>query len=405
MANVLLLVHRIPYPPTKGDKVRSFHLLRHLQRRHRVFLGTFVDHPGDERFVPALRALCPDVHVSRLDRGRARVRSLRGLLRHEPLTLGYYADTAMADWVQSVVREHQLDATVVFCTSMAQYAPPALPMLIDFVDLDSAKWAQFAAVRRQPLSWLYRREGRLLLDYERHLARVAAGVFFTTTAEVALFESAAPEARGQAQVLRNGVDAEYFAPTGDRVSPFPSNELPVVFTGSMDYWPNVDAVTWFAREMLPTLRQRWPRLRFYIVGRDPASAVHALAGDAVVVTGSVDDVRPYLEHAVLAVAPMRFSRGVQNKILEAMAMKRVVVATDSCAKAVGAGVNDGLLGASDAEAFVAAVSEHLQRPLDRAFAAGQAARDFVQKHYRWDATFGPLDACLSESRAEGTAPC
>lgn len=405
MANVLLLVHRIPYPPTKGDKVRSFHLLRHLQRRHRVFLGTFVDHPGDERFVPELRALCPDLFVGRLDRGRARFRSLRGLLRHEPLTLGYYADAAMTDWVQSVVREHRLDATVVFCTSMAQYAPPALPTLIDFVDLDSAKWTQFAAVRRQPLSWLYRREGRLLLDYECQLARAAAGVFFTTPAEVALFESAAPEARGRAQVLRNGVDAGFFSRAVDRPNPFPDGELPVVFTGSMDYWPNIDAVNWFAREMLPALRQRWPRLRFYIVGRNPARYVQKLAGDAVVVTGGVEDVRPYLQHAALVVAPMRFSRGVQNKILEAMAMEQVVVATDNCANAVGAAAENGLMGASGAADFTAAVSSRLQQPADASRLAGRAARDFVHMHYHWDKSFEPLDACLAAAHVEGAISC
>lgn len=404
MANVLLLAHRIPYPPTKGDKVRSFHLLRHLQRHHRVFLATFVDHPGDERFIPALRGICPDLFVGKLDRSRARIRSLRGLARREPLTLGYYADPALAEWVQSVVRDYPLDATVVFCTSMAQYAPASVPTLIDFVDLDSAKWTQFAAVRRLPLSWLYRREGRLLLDYERQLARTAAGMFFVTPAEIALFEAAAPETRGRAQVLRNGVDADYFVASGDRPSPFQDGELPVVFTGSMDYWPNVDAVNWFAREMLPALRRRWPRLRFYIVGRDPARSVLNLAGDAVVVTGGVEDVRPYLQHAALVVAPMRFSRGVQNKILEAMAMEKFVVATSNCANAVGASTEDGLLGASDAAGFMAAVADYLQQPLETARTAGRAARSFVQTHYHWDSSFKPLDACLAAAQV-GALSC
>jgi hypothetical protein len=170
VANLLYLVHRVPYPPNKGDKVRSYHLLRHLQRDHRVFLGTFIDDPDDERHLAALRAMCPDLAVVPLRPRTAKLRSLGALLRHEALTLAYYRDAGLQRWVRDTVTSHAIDASVVFSSAMAQYAPTDLPMLIDFVDLDSAKWSQYAATRSWPLSWLYRREGTRLLDYEREVA-------------------------------------------------------------------------------------------------------------------------------------------------------------------------------------------------------------------------------------------
>ncbi|MBN8506542.1 MAG: TIGR03087 family PEP-CTERM/XrtA system glycosyltransferase, partial [Burkholderiales bacterium] len=280
-SQLLLLVHRMPYPPNKGDKLRSYHLLRHLQRRHRVFLGCFVDDPGDERWIPELRAICPDLFVRPLSKRQAAWRSLRGLLRGESLTQSAYEDAPMHEWVQQTCATHRIDACVVFCSSMAAYAPPQLPWLIDFVDLDSAKWTQFGQVRLPPLAWVYRLEGRRLLQLERQLAAQAQASFFATEQELRAFETLAPECRGRAEVLRNGVDAEHYAPNPGLANPFRSDELPLVFTGSMNYWPNVDAVRWFVQDMLPELRRRWPALRLYIVGREPNRSVRALAGEAV----------------------------------------------------------------------------------------------------------------------------
>lgn len=405
MATLLFLVHRLPYPLHKGDKVRSYHLLRHLQQQHRVFLGTFIDDPADEQHLPEMQALCPDLFVARIDARTARLRSLGSLFRREPMTLGYYRDRSMSAWVASVMAQHHIDKTVVFSSAMAQYAPTGVPMLVDFVDLDSAKWAQFAPAHSWPMSWVYERESRVLLDYERQVAAAAEHAFFVTPHELALFDSHAPECRGRAKVLRNGVDASYFQPLDGRASPYAAQEVPVIFTGAMDYWPNVDAVTWFAQDMLPRLRQRWPTLRFYIVGRSPVRQVQALASDGVVVTGTVDDVRPYLQHARAVVAPLRVARGIQNKILEAMAMAQAVVTTPSCADAVGATEAQGLLRASDAEGFVKELDLVLQRGSAQARQLGQAARQFVLSHCRWDTQLQPLDRYLGLSLPEGVAQC
>ena len=394
MARLLYLVHRMPYPPNKGDKVRSYHLLRHLLRDHQVFLGTFLDDPDDEAHLPALAAICPALHVVRLHPRSARVRSLSALLQNEALTLAYYRSAELSQWVAQTVARHQIDASVVFSSAMAQYAPANLPMLCDFVDLDSAKWSQYASTKPWPLSWLYRREGERLLAFERAVAQRAQHAFFVTPQETDLFRQRAPESAARVDALCNGVDAKFFSVDPDRASPYAAGEQPLVFTGAMDYWPNIDAVVWFCAEVLPGLRARRPGLRFYIVGRNPAPAVQALASDGVVVTGTVDDVRPYLQHAALVVAPLRIARGIQNKILEAMAMGKAVVATAECAQAIGAREGIEMFPASDAADFGTQVESLLQDP-QRAAAAGVLARDKVLRSFSWDAHLSGIDRHLS----------
>lgn len=392
MANLLFLVHRLPYPPNKGDKVRSYHLLEHLRQQHRVFVGTFVDDPDDWQHMPALAQRCAGLHAAPLHPRRAKLASLAGLATGDPLTLHYYRDAALARWVDHVVASERIDAVIVFSSSMAQYAArhPQLPVLVDFVDVDSAKWTDYAPNHRWPLSWLYAREGRTLLAYERAVARQARHSFFATVKEAELFARLAPECGPLVEGMSNGVDANYFAPAADRASPFDDGETPLVFTGAMDYWPNVDAVSWFSQDILPRLRARRPGLRLHIVGRNPAPAVKALASDAVRVTGTVPDVRPYLQHASVVVAPLRLARGVQNKILEAMAMGRPVVAAAECASALSARAGEDLLAAQTAEDHAAAVGSLLDDPA-RAARIGEAGRRCVLAAYSWAAHLQALD--------------
>ena len=408
MANQLYLVHRMPYPPNKGDKVRSYHLLRHLTARHRVFVGTFVDDPEDEAHVETLRGLCAGLFVARLHPRRARVASLAGLLTGDALTLHYYCHAGLRRWVAQTVQRENLAAAVVFSSSMAQYAQahPELPMLVDFVDVDSAKWADYAPRHRWPLSWLYRREGRRLLACERAVAAQARRSFFATEKEAALFRQRAPECAARVEAMDNGVDTDYFSVDAARASPFQAGELPIVFTGAMDYWPNVDAVTWFAAEVLPRLREKRPQLRLHIVGRSPTAEVRALAASpGVVVSGTVPDVRPYLQHAAVVVAPLRLARGVQNKILEAMAMGRPVVAASACVEALTAEPGREILDAATADEYLRCIELLLQAP-DRAAAIGQAGRGHVQRAYTWPAHLAVLDRQLAALRpaAPGPAP-
>ena len=402
MANLLFLAHRLPYPPDKGDKVRSYHLLRHLAARHRVFVGTFVDDPDDERHLPALQQMCAGLQACRLHPRRARLASLAGLLDGQPLTLHHYRSAELQRWVDRCIDEQEIDAAVVFSSAMAPYVAqrPSLPLLLDLVDVDSAKWTQYAAHHRWPMAWLYRREGRTLLAFERASVLRARQSFLVTPQEVALFQRLAPECSGRVAVSGNGVDAEYFSPDPARGSPFAADEIPLVFTGAMDYWPNVDAVGWFAREILPLLRRDWPAARLHVVGRHPTAEVRALQGEAVSVTGAVPDMRPYLQHAAVVVAPLRVARGIQNKILEAMAMGRPVVASQECGEVLQARPGQEVLVAEDGESFAQAVGVLLRDP-EAAARIGTRARECVVSRYSWPAQLLPFDEALAACGSGG----
>ncbi|GHU35218.1 glycosyl transferase [Betaproteobacteria bacterium] len=392
MSSLLYLVHRIPYPPNKGDKVRSFHLLRHLAAKHRVFVGTFIDDPQDEAYVEKLREFCAGLYIARLSPKLAKLRSLRGLLTGEALTLPYYRDVSLQAWVNGTIKEHRIDAAVVFSSAMTPYLNtfPREKTLVDFCDVDSAKWTQYAPAHRWPMSWIYRREGERLLSHERGIAASVAHSFFSTENETELFLRSAPECRGMVSAMCNGVNSDFFSPQHEFASPYAAGEIPLVFTGAMDYWPNIDAVKWFAEEIFPRLQARQPDARFYIVGRSPGAAVQALVGERVVVTGTVPDVRPYLRHASVVVAPLRIARGIQNKVLEAMSMGVPVVVARGCGEAVDAVPERDLLLAESVDDHVRQVMALLESP-ERRVSVGQAARQQVVQCYSWDAHLSIID--------------
>ncbi|MDZ7651163.1 MAG: TIGR03087 family PEP-CTERM/XrtA system glycosyltransferase [Burkholderiaceae bacterium] len=397
MEPLLYLVHRIPYPPNKGDKIRSFNLLRHLAERHSVFLGCFVDSAEDAAYVNGLRDWCAEVCAVPLDPRIARLRSALGLLTGEALTLPYYRSVRLARWVEQTVRMRAIRKAVAFSSPMAQYLRDfvALQTVIDLVDVDSAKWASYASEHRWPMSAVYRREGRRLLAFERAaVGRAAAGVL-VTRAEVALFDRLAPECASKMHVIENGVDSEFFSPDPARPSPYPEDAHALAFTGVMDYWPNIDAVTWFAREVLPRIAERAPSARFYVVGMNPTPAVQALAADPrVVVTGKVDDVRPYLQHAAAVVAPLRIARGVQNKVLEAMAMARPVVVSAAAAAGIAAQKGVEFESADDADTFAACTVRVLDPVVGGQM--GGLARRRISAAYQWSLSLARFSLLLGD---------
>ena len=406
MANVLYLVHRLPYPPNKGDKVRSYHLLKHLASLHQVYLGTFVDDPQDRKYLATVRQMTADLQAIDLHPFTARLKSLQGLASGAALSLPFYADRSMQSWVDRIIKEKQIDAIVVFSSAMAQYvkaqldADDAPVVLVDFVDVDSAKWGDYASKHRWPLSWLYRRESARLLAFERQVARKADRSFFVTARESALFAELAPDCVARISTISNGVDADYYAPHPDRPSPFAQEQVaPVVFTGAMDYWPNIDAVIWFATTVLPLLRQAISGVRFFIVGRNPPESVQSLASESVCVTGTVPDVRPYLQHAGVVVAPLRIARGIQNKILEAMAMQRPVVASAACVEAFDGPTLQTLATAATANEFVQQVLVFYNAP-ELACQLGRQARANVLQRYSWVANMAAVENFLSAAQPE-----
>jgi sugar transferase (PEP-CTERM/EpsH1 system associated) len=265
---------------------------------------------------------------------------------------------------------------------MGQYADDLSDArrVMDFVDVDSDKWAQYARSKRWPLSWLYRRESRCLLRYERAVAaRWDAGIFVSRD-EADLFARLAPESGARVHGVYNGVDSVYFSPERNYENPYAPGGPVLVFTGAMDYWANVDAVTWFASEVFPRIRTAHPDARFYIVGARPSAAVQMLSSrPGVSVTGSVPDVRPFLAHAHAAVATLRIARGIQNKVLEALSMGRPVVATSAAAEGLLPCPNDALVIADDP----AILAQQCLALLKQAY-TGDQGRACVLKHYAWD---------------------
>lgn len=409
MESLLFLAHRLPYPPNKGDKIRSYHLLRHLAKRYRVYLGTFVDDPRDWRYVAELESICAEVFVRPLSPMRAKLRSLRGLLTGQALTLPYYADAGLQRWVTDTVHEQGIHKLFAFSSAMAQFAPSPCdwPMLriMDFVDVDSDKWHQYSEHKRWPMNWIYRREAAFLSRYEQRIAAEWDASLLVSETEAELLRTRTEVSAQRIHGLNNGVDLTYFSPEKGADRPYPADEKILVFTGAMDYWANVDAVTWFADRVWPQILQQERQARFYIVGSRPTAEVKRLAErSGVVVTGTVEDIRPYLAHASAAVAPLRVARGIQNKVLEAMAMGRPLVMTRAAADGIPLNGLPGITVTDEVEMFAERCldllrHEHLEAP-------GLVLRDWVCTHYDWDRNLARLDhwfAVPVEQNAEALA--
>ena len=394
MENLLLLIHRMPYPPNKGDKIRSYHLLCHLARHYRVHLGTFVDDADDWQHVPRVRALCASSHFAPLKPALARLRSLGALLANRPLSLHYYRSAPLRRWVEATMQAQKIDRVLVFSSAMAQYAEavPAARRVADFCDVDSDKWRQYAEKKSWPMNWLYAREARQLLAWERKIAQQFDATLFVSEPEAALFRQLAPESASRIGFFNMGVDTDYFAPDAPHPNPYPAGQKVIAFAGAMDYWPNIDAVQWFAGAILPAVLAVEPAAALYIVGARPSAAVRKLAAlPNVFVTGTVPDVRPYVAHAALSVAPLRIARGIQTKVLEAMALAKTVIVSPQALEGIEAEPGRELILAADARQFAAAVLRAFAQPDP---AIGAAARRKIETRYGWAANLARVNTLL-----------
>ncbi len=392
MGDVLFLSHRIPYPPDKGDKIRAWAMLDHLARSHRVHLGCFVDDPEDMQHEAFLRKLCASVACIPLDRRRQKLLALARLRPGKPLTMGFYHSATLQRWVRDTLAREDVALQFLFCSAMAPYARPGISTVLDMVDVDSEKWTEYASRARFPAKLVWAREGRTLLRAEAAAAAAFDRTLFVSDAECARFATLAPGVADRLDWVENGVNLAYFSPEHRFETPFTETGPQIVFTGTMDYWPNEDAVTWFATSILPLLRHIQTEARFTIVGANPTASVLALGQlPGVTVTGRVPDVRPFVAHAAAIVAPLRIARGIQNKVLEAMAMGRPVVATPQAHEGIRAGAGEAILVA-DTEAGLAGC---LAAVLDGAHAGlGGAARAAMERGYSWTATLSRLDTIL-----------
>lgn len=401
MEDLLFLAHRIPYPPNKGDKIRSYHFLKYLASRYNVYLGTFIDDTKDWQYTHKLDALCVETHYQGLNPLQAKIKSLQGFLNGEALSLPYYKNKSMQDWVDKTIKSHSIKKVLIFSSVMAQFIIPrhqpannrGIDMIVDFVDVDSDKWRQYAAKKQGLARWVYQRESKYLFDYEYKIAEQAKTSFFVSEQEAALFKSFAPALSEKIGHINNGVDIDYFSPEQIFASPYRDDEDVLVFTGAMDYWANVDAVVWFATEIFSKVIHNFPNLKFYIVGSRPTKDVEALAKNKnIVVTGAVDDVRPYVAHAKLAVAPLRIARGIQNKVLEAMSMGKHVVATSAAMEGIPYDQSLQVSVSDEADIMVKQINELLKNNPTKI--ASISNRDFVKEKFSWEQNVNQLSALL-----------
>lgn len=398
MGSVLFLCHRLPWPPSKGDKIRSYHVLRRLAEHHRVYLGTFVDDPADWQHLAEVEAVCAGVCARPLKSWHTRWRALTALARGQALTVGIYRDPVLQRWVEGVLAGQQIELALCYSSGVAPLVMrhAELRRVMDFVDVDSDKWRQYALDRGGIAGLVYRREARKLAAYERAIATRFDASVLVSGAEAAFFRREIPELAAKIHGIPNGVDAGYWDPQRPSTRPYRAGERVLVFVGAMDYRANVDAVQWFAHDIWPRIFAQRPDARFYIVGAKPTAAVRALAQCAgIVVTGRVEDVRPYLAHAHAAVAPLRIARGIQNKVLEALAMEKVVLATPAAWE--GIEDFDGRRGCIDAApaALAAAALRWLEAPQPVRVAA---ARSKVLSRYDWARNLDAYEHVLWHAR-------
>jgi sugar transferase (PEP-CTERM/EpsH1 system associated) len=330
MRSVLFLCHRLPWPPSKGDKIRSYHVLQRLAEHYRVYLGAFVDDPSDWQYLAPVEALCAGICIRPLTPWHTRWRAFASLVRGEALTVGVYRDGVMRRWIEGLLAERKVDLALCYSSGVAPFvmAHPQLRRVMDFVDVDSDKWRQYAQANRGLTRMIYQREAHRLAQFERTVAAQFDASILVSEAEAVFFRQQVPVAADKVHGIPNGVDGGYWNPQRVYPNPYRPEERAVVFVGAMDYRANVHAAQWFAREVWPRIFAAQPKARFYIVGSKPTAAVRALGElPGIVVTGRVEDVRPWLAHAHAVAAPLRIARGIQNKVLEALAMEKVVLAT------------------------------------------------------------------------------
>jgi sugar transferase (PEP-CTERM/EpsH1 system associated) len=393
---ILFLSQRVPYPPNRGDKITTWRLIDRMRRKHDVTCVAFAHDALDLQAARELDAMgIPTLPIRHRD-GWKRIRSAPLLLSSSPLTLGVYGSHKLQSVVDRLMP--QMDLAYAYSSSMGAFLErhPEKPRIMHFGELDSDKWRQYSEFAGFPMRQVYVRESRTLLEFERRIANSFTENVLCTPLEQRIFQEKIPGA--PSVVLRNGVDLNYYKPGG--AEPWPGH---IVFTGVMNYFPNVDGCRFFVEEVFPLVRKEFPRARFTIVGAHPAPEIRRLGKTVgVSVTGYVHDTRKILRTAAVSVAPLRIARGIQNKVLEALSMGIPVVGTSAAVQGVdGVAGRDYLVG-DDAETFAEAVCSLLRDP-QSAHERGLRGRRFVEDTYDWEVVFRPLDALLENCASAGLA--
>ncbi|WP_425257366.1 TIGR03087 family PEP-CTERM/XrtA system glycosyltransferase [Rubrivivax sp. RP6-9] len=397
--NILYLCHRFPFPPKRGGKIRPFNMIRHLgEAGHRVTVCSLARSPAEAEEGRGIAPHCAAFEMGMVREPLQYARMVARLPLTTPSSMGYFYSPDLARRVRQLLQAQRWDLIFVHCSSVAQYVADVqgIPKILDFGDMDSQKWLEYAHYKPFPLSLGYTLEGRKMLAAEKRLARRFDLCTATTRAE---WETLNSYGTGAAtDWFPNGVDAAFFSPTDGAY-----DADTISFIGRMDYYPNQECMARFCQQVWPLLKQRRPTMKLLIVGADPSPAMRALGAlDGVTVTGSVPDVRPYIRGSALMVAPLAIARGTQNKILEAMAMGVPVVTSTAAAGGVDAEAEQHFLVADSPPDIAAAVLRIVEQPGERARLAA-AGRERMLSHHAWSRSMQRLDAIIERCR-QASAP-
>ena len=381
--NVLYVAASLPFPPDKGERIRVFHQLRELAREHQVHLVCFSDRDAAPSAVEALEAIGVTVQTAPITRfgtwARAVSAFARGLPR-EPHALG---SVPLRRTIEGALRKARFDVILASTVGVTESVRDmgSLPKALDLMDVTSELWSESAERSAFPWSWFHGLEARRLATYEAEVVRSFDSTIVVSEEEARIFRQRVADL--PVTVVGNGVDLDAFVPVPESAGSAESSRS-VVFTGSMDYFPNVDAVLYFCGAILPHVRAAVPDVHFQVVGRNPTRAILDLQREGHInVSGYVPDVRPYLAQAAVAVAPFRISRGVPNKILEAMASGLPVVGSSRVLDVLEVGGDDGARRADDPESFAREVVALIEDAEWRA-RCSLSARRFVERCHGWE---------------------
>ena len=392
--NILVLCHRFPYPPKRGGKIRPFNMIRHLHAQgHQVTVCSLVRSQAEAEEGRGIAPHCTAFEMALVNEPTQWARMVVRLPLFTPSSMGYFHSPELARKVHHLLATQRWDLIFVHCSSVAQYVEHVtdVPKILDFGDMDSQKWLEYANYKPFPLSLGYTLEGTKMLRAEKRLARRFDLCTATTRAEWQTLEDYATGAA--TDWFPNGVDADFFSPTDGLYDPDT-----ISFIGRMDYYPNQECMARFCKEVWPLLRARRPAMKLLIVGADPSPPMRALGElPGVTVTGSVPDVRPHVRSSALMVAPLAIARGTQNKILEAMAMGVPVVTSRAAAGGVDADAESHFLVADSAADIAQAVLRIVENPAERARLA-LAGRARMLSHHAWPRSMQRLDAIIENCR-------
>jgi sugar transferase (PEP-CTERM/EpsH1 system associated) len=381
--NLLFLVHRFPFPPNRGDRIRSFHMLKFLSQHFSIYLATLCDEKPQANELEVVNRLCEGVIMSPIGRYSRWIRAATRVASGYSATEGLFESPSLRRQIRRWTSTIRFDAGLVFCSSMMQYIDRSLriPIVVDLVDVDSQKWLDYA---EQTSGWkrlLFQMESRRLRQIELSLPERCDAITLVSQAEADVYKSFCPNRKTSS--ISNGVDLDYFRPSESPMKTAPTSEC--VFVGALDYRANVQALEWFCRTCWPTIKRENQNAILSLVGRNPVSSVTSLANiPGVKLVGQVLDVRPYLHRSAIAIAPLLVARGIQNKILEAMATGMAVVASSQAIQGLGCEIDTHLLQADTPQDWIAKISTLLGNTEKRR-ALGVAAREFVESHHCWSA--------------------